>query len=791
MRQHLDDVSDGVRLRIREVGGPDGDCWYSSIAFMINGKTGGVKELREQLAQYIEENMDWLEKELLLDAEDENAGEEDDDEDDDEDEQMDDPNLPRLPTSVGLVKRIRRPGVWVEQPGIIATAFMLQRDIIVVSQYGDYSYQQFPNDEVRTFPEIPPLVVPYLDNNHYVATEEATSFEKGTGSGLRGQDLYIWQVNSAILDTFTKLRPLLIGPRPIPALLDVNFANFSVNLLTFRIVVQMVAGTGNRNLLGKDGGGKAPFAEHAKRYILLIRADKRLPLILPLDSSIQEQPNHWEIREVEFDEAINFNNFRRIIWNNECQRIADIGHQQYPLAGQGLNRNERGGVEFVSRRLSVSAISADLVAEELRRVCGAFRSLFYTYTPSEIHRLTTGLHVHIGVGRGRTIAAGPLRVLMAILVLYEEVIDEMHPLWRCDDRFRYSYGHLATHRYSQYVPRKEEIVSRGDILPLCDMTDDAAFDAIMQQRTVEQVMRRTCPGDNVYGRYLFHLDLGSLEFRQHESTEDKRAIEMWLLVVSRIVAIAYQVSDRTREKIFRGMLTSPIKSLQRFLGPKFLDLPQHVVRYWLRKAAQNFAGKRAWKQVQIPFPTVFPEESSDSNQSASGNSSKEPQKKFPPPKNNDESSSKPSEESPKKTPPEGSNESSKDGEFCETEFEGLEDQELSDESDFSSSSKKSQKSDDQPKDSKEGQHPKKATQKKRKKKEYTEEQIASKKRKLRWQSGFCKAELSGLPSSKDSNAQDSSTNIDDPYTQKTEAERTAEDRLSIFLKGSGVSQWRF
>jgi len=131
---------------------------------------------------------------------------------------------------------------------------------------------------------------------------------------------------------------------------------------------------------------------------------------------------------------------------------------------------------------------------------------------------STGLHVHVGCGRGNSWKLEELQAIAKAVFLFEDVIDLMHAVHRVEANWM-----IASNRWNPAV--------RG-------LTIDAAFAAIDATITTEEFLNVV--GNKKWFKYNFIPNdmYGTIEFRQSEAHGDPNQAVEWIRFISRFVSAA-------------------------------------------------------------------------------------------------------------------------------------------------------------------------------------------------------------------------------------------------------------
>lgn len=144
---------------------------------------------------------------------------------------------------------------------------------------------------------------------------------------------------------------------------------------------------------------------------------------------------------------------------------------------------------------------------------------------------STGLHVHIGIGRPYTLAE--LKRIAKAIVLFEAQMDRYHPICRVPEEdlgscFRSCRNSLALRGLTN-----SEML---DVIDRCGKTEDllCTINGLGKERSYQRFYRYN---------FLPVQTYGTIEFRQAMGTKDPQWIVNWITIVIRFVTRAVKTSD--------------------------------------------------------------------------------------------------------------------------------------------------------------------------------------------------------------------------------------------------------
>lgn len=285
----------------------------------------------------------------------------------------------------------------------------------------------------------------------------------------------------------------------------------------------------------------------------------------------------------------------------------------------------RGGVEVVSRVFKGTDLGKGIMWEETTRVMHALKYHCYDYEPAGRRNAVTGVHVHVGLGPGRTFTLEALRNIAAVVVHFERALDGLHEPQRNDwqfrghmqDWFNVSSSQLESNRkaVAAFINRKHNTQRRLTFNQWRNMSNYDILSRIIDVESAEELVRvMQCASeyDNSDKGYKVNFReassapalytenakrKGTVEFRQLGPTTDAMRITMWAELVVNIVAVA--CSYRKSSVLLSCLNACPgtiecllfqfLRMTDPFSGP--------VATYWYSSYCKQRKIRKIWKKA--------------------------------------------------------------------------------------------------------------------------------------------------------------------------------------------------
>ncbi|KAL7266772.1 hypothetical protein RUND412_010663 [Rhizina undulata] len=187
-----------------------------------------------------------------------------------------------------------------------------------------------------------------------------------------------------------------------------------------------------------------------------------------------------------------------------------------------------GGVEIVSPVFELEAVQG--WGAQISRVFSVLRQKAFSMHFNK----TTGLHVHVGYDGGEVIPLRILKNIATVIVLFEPVVDALHPGHR---GVAIANKFLASNRFNPLLKNltNQQVFAR--------IQDCASFVEL------QEVLNYRLPGEDDsrarWYKYNFMsvTRIGTIEFRQHEGTGDRARVRNWVRFCCGLVKGAAAMKD--------------------------------------------------------------------------------------------------------------------------------------------------------------------------------------------------------------------------------------------------------
>ena len=238
---------------------------------------------------------------------------------------------------------------------------------------------------------------------------------------------------------------------------------------------------------------------------------------------------------------------------------------------------EPGKLEFISPKYDDFDLARGEVENLLNRLI--IRTSF------TMVNVQCGLHVHVGLTNGQCIPLKALQCLAFATVVFEEQLDKLHPLRRCEGNSNTKSNQLAFHTVAKTKGTKMIAGTYGSRRHIRIQSVPSIRDEIFKRRNRAQLERLI--GNERYSRVSFeHISdrhgLRTVEFRQHAGSLDATEIMHWVVFCNALVRWEYRLAEHGESCLPEiDRWSSSGLNIMRLLG--MLDLPEDTKSFYIAK----------------------------------------------------------------------------------------------------------------------------------------------------------------------------------------------------------------